>query len=431
VQTRLSQVAIFTLLLLSAARPAAGANFFANVTYDGADEDLDDGICDGDAATPNPPDTRPGHEGEFVPQCTLRAAVQNANVTPAADLIELGNATYVLSLSGAGEDDSATGDLDIKTPMEISGNQFGGGSFDTVFIDAKRLKDRVFDVLPGGSLELGVATVENGKTAKGESGGCIRSATNLQLLNIFLFRCSSSDDGGCVSVTGGTSSFTNTIFSTCRAKDEGGGLELAAGATATFLHATAGACRAATGGGIASRGNITLRDVTIDDNSAKIGGGIALLGAGTTTINSTTISENQSVNLDASQSTGGVTLANTIVWGAKTSDCLGTVTSAGGNLEGEVSCGFDQTNDQQSQDPMLAPLNDYGKFVPVRPPTKVVTTLNNVTTTTYSPAIDHGIDGATCIDPDARLVARQDVPGVGVAICDSGAAEFNVAPVVP
>src|SRR4030095_16338847 len=99
------------------------------------------------------------------------------------------------------------------------------------------------------SLELGVATVENGKTAKGESGGCIRSATNLQLLNIFLFRCSSSDDGGCVSVTGGTPTFPNTICSTGGAKDEGGGLELAAGATATFLHATAGACRAATGGG--------------------------------------------------------------------------------------------------------------------------------------------------------------------------------------
>ena len=58
------------------------------------------------------------------------------------------------------------------------------------------------------------------------------------------------------------------------------------------------------------------------------------------------------------------------------------------------------------------------------PPTKTVTG----TTTVYSPAIDHGLDGATCVNPDARQVARQDVPGVGVAACDSGAAEFNYVP---
>ena len=420
-QNRLSQVALFLLLLLSAPGRAAAADFFANVAYDGADTDLADGICDGDPA-PNPPDTRPGHEGEFISQCTIRAAVQNANLTPEADFILLGNATYVLSISGAGEDDSATGDLDIKTPIQIGSDQFAGGSFNTTRIDAKRLKDRIFDVLPGGALDVRRTTLENGKTAKGEGGGCIRSATNLVLGSVFLYRCSSADDGGCVSLSAGTADFSNTIFSTCRAKDEGGGLALAPGVASVLTRASFGADRAATGGGIASRGDLTLADVTIDDNSAKLGAGIALLGAGPTTIHSSTLSENGKVNLDASQSMGAVTVANTIVWGA-TTDCVGAVTSAGGNLEGATSCGFASTNDQQSQDPMLAPLNNYGGLVLTRPPTK--------NGTVYSPAIDHGIDGATCVDPDARLVARQDVPGVGVAVCDAGAAEYNFIPPAP
>jgi hypothetical protein len=412
--TRFASFASLTLLLLlAAAVPAAGAQFVANIGEDKVDAVTGDGICDVDLTT-------------MGDQCSLRAAVQTANETPAFDDVVLLNGVYTLSLSGPGEDNSATGDLDVTTPMEISSDLITG-SYNTTFIEAKKLKDRIFDVQPGGDLDLRRASLLDGKTAKTESGGCVRSATDLNLLNVFLYRCSSSDDGGCVNVTGGTAAITNTIFSTCRAKDEGGGLALGAGTTATLQRTSAAACRAATGGAIASHGDLTLRDVTLDDNTAKVGAGIALLGAGPTTIFSTTITENGKANLDASQNTGAVTLSNTIVWGA-TTDCIGAITSGGGNLEGETSCGFTATNDQQSQDPQLAPYNSYGGFVPTRPPTKTVTTVGTVTTTTYSPAIDHGLDGATCLDPDARLVARQDVPGVGVAICDSGAAEFNFVP---
>ena len=413
-QARLSPVIVLALLLLAAPGPASSVVFTANVLNDVADTTPGDGSCDVIPTVEGDPRT----VGE---QCSLRSAVQEANATPALDFIDLapfgpnpGPFTYTLTIVGVSEDAAATGDLDVTTPIDISSDLISG-SFNTTLIDAKRLKDRIFDVHSGGSLEVRRASLLHGKSPKAESGGCLRSAGGLTLGNIFMFRCASSDDGGCMSVTGGTAALSNTIFSTCKAKNEGGGLEQAALASVTLLRTSFGACKGGTGGAIAARGDLELRDVTIDGNSAKLGGGIALLGAGTTTILSTTISENGKVNLDTSQNTGVVTLSNTIVWGAKT-DCVGPVTSTGGNLEGAVSCAFASTNDQQSQDPLLSPLNFYGGFVLTR------------SLASTSPAIDHGIDGATCVSPDARLVARQDVPSVGVAICDAGAVEFKFVP---
>jgi hypothetical protein len=415
VNTRLALVATFALLLLGL--PAAGAVFVANIANDRTDAVPGDGICDVDDST------------EFR-ECTLRAAVQTANETPAGDVITLGAATYTLTISGAGEDAAATGDLDITTPMEIASDLITG-SYNTTLIDGKKLKDRIFDVRAGGSLDLRRTSLLEAKAPKNESGGCVRAVANLTFGNVFMFRCASATSGGCVSQLEGAGDFSNSVFSTCKAKTEGGGLEVAAAASATLLRVTFGANRGGTGGGIAARGDLVLRNVTVDGNGAKVGGGVALLGDGVTTMSSTTISENGKVNLDASATTGAVTLSNTIVWGA-TTDCLGGIVSAGGNLEGETSCGFSGTNDQQSQDPRLAVLDFHGGFVPTRPPTRqqdddLDVQLPNEFT---SPAIDHGVDGATCVSPDARQLNRtgKDVPEVDVASCDSGAVEYNFIP---
>ena len=63
---------LFGLLLV--AKPAHAATFTVNSTGDGADADTTDNICDSDTGTP----------GE---QCTLRAAIQQANATSGADEI--------------------------------------------------------------------------------------------------------------------------------------------------------------------------------------------------------------------------------------------------------------------------------------------------------------------------------------------------------
>lgn len=71
---------------------------------------------------------------------SLREAVITANETPGVDTILLGPGHYDLSIGGSGEDDAATGDLDIKESVRI----IGAGSGQTT-IDANGL-DRVFHV---------------------------------------------------------------------------------------------------------------------------------------------------------------------------------------------------------------------------------------------------------------------------------------------
>jgi len=408
-------------LLLAAAAPAQAAVFQVNQLNDRPDADLTDHVCDTDLTTPDR-------------QCSLRAAIQEANQTPGpvVDQIDLapfgnnssGSFTYELTIQGAGEDDAATGDLDIKTPVEISSDLLGG-SFNTTFIDAKKLKDRIFDVKPGGSLDLRRVSLLSGRTAKGESdpgtpgvvtGGCIRSEDTVLLRDVFLFRCQSDFDGGALSVIAGTADIAASVFSTNKAKGAGGGLLLKTGSSGTLVNSTAGANKAGSGGAIAAFGDLALTGVTIDGNGAKLGGGIAVLGPGTVTIDGSTIAQNGKSNLDTTQSTGSVAVSSSIVWGAKT-DCVGPVTSAGGNLEGATACGFASTNDQQSQDPQLAPLNFYGGLVPTR------------TLASTSPAIDHGLDGGSvCTNTDARGRLRAQVLTPGVALTDSGSSEFSGQP---
>jgi CSLREA domain-containing protein len=411
---RLALPTALLLLPLGLSVPAAAAVFFANISNDVADAVPGDGICDVDLDT-------------LGNQCSLRAAIQTANEDPGFDQVDLGAATYVLSIQDAGDDSAASGDLDVTSAVEVSSDLIVGSNT-TTFIDSKKAKDRVFDVRPGGNLSVARVTLQNGRTPKGDfdpgfpddvSGGCLRSAGTLQLNGVFFFRCRSSDEGGAIGLIGGSASLISTTFSNCRAKNEGGGLKIFETASATLSRVTAGACRAATGGAIATRSaTTTVRNATLDGNKAKVGGGLALLGAGAATINSSTISSNQKVNLDASGTSGTVTVSNSILWGAKETDCLGTLVSAGGNLEGATSCGFTNvgSNDQQNQDPLLLPLKNYLGPVLTRQ------------LSVGSPAIDHGLDaGAPCETNDARVRSRVDEAGVGVpgVLCDAGSFEFN------
>jgi hypothetical protein len=411
-----------TLLLavLASAAPARAASFGVNTSRDGLDED---GALPCDIGgkwvdvTPNTPfdSQRP---------CSLRAAIQLAHVTPEPDNIgidlntqESDNVSTIrLSIGGAGEDDGLTGDLDISTQINIAGE--GNSGSDQAFIHGKG--DRIFDIHPGGIVDLRRVTLVRGKTSKRDadpSGGCLRSAGTFTSGSLFLFSCASAGDGGGMSVTGGSADIVNVIFSTNKATGEGGGLFVGPGGVATLDKVAFGRNGAADGGALATRGDLSMRNTTIDDNASKLGaGGIAVLGAGPTTIRTATITENGAVNLDASQNTGTLSIASSIVWGAETSDCTGTVPSAGGNLESGTSCGFTGTNDQQGITAAalaLAPLNNYDGLVPTRPPGA------------GSAAIDHGIDDydSQCFT-DARNRLRWRFDGSGLAHTDSGATDF-------
>ncbi|UUZ81307.1 hypothetical protein LJK88_42600 [Paenibacillus sp. P26] len=91
-----------------------------------------------------------------------------ANQSPGPHTIILPAGTYTLMLAGTGEDNSATGDLDIYTNVTITG---AGGNRDgdpsLTIIDGAGV-DRVFDINPaldptGYNVAIEALTIRNGK----------------------------------------------------------------------------------------------------------------------------------------------------------------------------------------------------------------------------------------------------------------------------
>ena len=97
----------------------------------------------------------PGADG-----ISLREAILAANNTAGLDDITLGSGLYGLTLTGAGEDDAQTGDLDIKDALIIN-----GAGANSTFIDGN-LTDRVFHV-DGAAVTISGVTIQNGRAADG------------------------------------------------------------------------------------------------------------------------------------------------------------------------------------------------------------------------------------------------------------------------
>ena len=131
-------LAVVTLLLVGSEKPAHAATFAVTSTSDAVDSNTLDGVCN-----------------DGLGNCTLRAAIMQANALPGADTITVPAGTYTLSIAGAGEDAGASGDLDIGGDLTIN----GGGSATTI-VDGADL-DRVFHIV-GGAIVISGLTIQNG-----------------------------------------------------------------------------------------------------------------------------------------------------------------------------------------------------------------------------------------------------------------------------
>ncbi|MCB9461184.1 MAG: hypothetical protein H6670_16125 [Anaerolineaceae bacterium] len=100
-------------------------DFTVDILLDTVDANPGDGIC-----------------ADASGQCTLRAAIMEANALDFSVTIYAPAGTYNLTLAGMDEDLAATGDLDIRKPMTI----YGDGPQATI-IDAHQM-DRVFHITP-------------------------------------------------------------------------------------------------------------------------------------------------------------------------------------------------------------------------------------------------------------------------------------------
>lgn len=245
-------------------------------------------------------------------KCSLREAIQAANLDAAvdacpagdgADVISLPAGAYHLTIGGIDENSAATGDLDITGELTITGELSS-----TTTVDGSAL-DRVFDVVGAARVTLANLTIQGGAPPAGREGGGIRSTGRLTLTS--------------------SAVVSNTV-------DQVGGGGIRSLGTLTVLGSVISHNTAHSGGGIASDGALAVSDSTIDDNagggitslgeatvdrsrlrrnqSDSSGGGIAGLG-GALTIRDSAILSNTSELGGGVRSSGALTIARTVIAG--------------------------------------------------------------------------------------------------------------------
>ena len=364
------------LLLGPDAHARSNAILAVNSTVDAVDANPGDGTCTTAAG-----------------ECTLRAAIQEANALPGVDTISLPAGFYTLGIVGANEDAAATGDLDIRDDLTLT-----GVGADTTVIDGGSL-DRLFDIRSGDVTISGV-TVQNGLA---DYGGGIRNEATLTLTD-------SAVSGNVADVGGGIFSTWLTVNNSAVSGNEaraGGGISI-------------GFCppgMICLGGGFAIVANSTLSGNSSDPPPYGGGGGIfsacGFAFCGEVILNNSTVSGNANGGVYGEEGLElTITLKNTIVANNGLFDCSGPVDSGGHNLDSDGSCNLDMPGDLPGADPLLGPLANNGG------PTQTHALAPD------SPAIDTG-DNAGCPDTDQRGVPRPlDGDDDGSLICDIGAFEY-------
>ena len=412
------------------------ATFAVNSTADAHDAMPGDGTC-----------------ATATGDCTLRAAIEEANALPGPDSVSIPAGTCALSLGRITISDDLTLDGSGATSTFIKGahrripSGFSIASGASVQISALTLTRNFAGVGDGGAivnsgnLTVQDAIISNNRATHGIGGG-VATFGSLVLINVtvsgnragygggvsgattyindrliynFAFAFGGGADaagtfvnsiiahnharwGGGVSGPGG--SFTNVTISNNRAREFGGGVVDDHTFTNCLIsnNSTRG-----NGGGIYGSGYFT--NVTIAGNHASnLGGGIFQGGGGGAVLNNVTVANNDA-NAGGSGLWGDATLSNTLLFGDST--CLGVFTSSGHNLDSGMSCGLTGVGDLSNTDPLLGPLQNNGGFtetMALRP---------------GSPAIDAG-DNSNCPATDQRGVPRPQG-----AACDIGAYEFQ------
>lgn len=244
-------------LLLLFSSSAMALDLTVDSTMDEEDSSLPDGACQTASGT-----------------CTLRAAIQQINENAeSSNTITLPTGTYTLSIGGAGEDFSVTGDLDITSPVTIT----GAGS-DKTIIDANGI-DRVFHIV-GANADVRIedVTIRGGSLSSGYGAGIYNLSGTLVLIDsiVTLNSCGSSGNcygGGIANVSLGNTS-CQTI-GTCTV-----GIYNTTISNNSAYYSTAGI-----GGGMFSnQGTVFISNTTFSTNLAINGGSGGAYATGTSAI---------------------------------------------------------------------------------------------------------------------------------------------------
>ena len=249
----------------------AGTTFTVNTTVDEVDDNAGDGRCHASSGN-----------------CSLRAAVQEANAFAGDDTIILPAGTYTLTLTGSGEDKSATGDLDITSNITITG---AGISATTIDGNGAVIKENIFSIKYV-TVQFNLSSLKlTGGKGLSSTGGAITSIGSL-----------GSIDLSSVEISNNTS----------------------LGAGGIFIH---------------SDGNLTISDSVISNNSTSdcAGGGILFDGSGILKISNSTISNNSLTAKSCNQSNGGAGLGYYAT--GSTSEAIISTSTFSGNSAGQATGG--------------------------------------------------------------------------------------------
>ncbi len=140
-----------------------GSNLLVSSTLDAVDASIGDGICDDGSGN-----------------CTLRAAIQEANACVGYDVIDVAAGIYPLSLAGNNENATATGDLDITDDMSING---AGAATTIVDGNATVFDDRIFHVINSVTTAFDGLTLQGVDIGWGMLGGGIMTNGDLAVSN--------------------------------------------------------------------------------------------------------------------------------------------------------------------------------------------------------------------------------------------------------
>lgn len=411
------------LAVIESTYAASNSTLTVNSVVDAVDENPGDGIC-----------------ATAASECTLRAAIQEANAFPGIDTIYLPSGTYTRTIGGIGGDD-AVGDLNISDNVTIIGE-----ARTSTIIDANML-DRVFMVGNTATFTLSKVTIVQGATpgigggiyiesgAKATlddvavlynegGGGGIHARGDLTVTNSLIAEniSPSGNSGGGIVGFGATIRIVNTTIRDNVTDSRGAGIFIQGPGSAELIGVTiSGNESGGEGGGITNLGmNLTLVNVTVSGNQSEWGGA-GIDNHGATTIMNSTIVDNQSINsvgglYNNPINNGSIAVKNTIISNNSGGNCggtLATILSNGYNIDSGTTCSFVNVGDRSNTDPILGVLQDNGGKTFTHEPS------------TGSLAIDSGTNDG-CPATDQRGYKRPaDGNDDGTMVCDIGSVEVE------